>query len=135
MTLPVLRLRESLLVFVLLGLVIGCARHPTFVTKDVTLPSGERVSILDEHGDTFVDVNGTKRHIYYVSYETQHDMNDTQSLREEALRVWAAYEPQVMGSDYDSCVITPIRKTSGGSEAGHPFYFTRRADGSWAPQN
>ena len=49
----------------------------------------------------------------------------------EALLVWAAYKPQIVGVDYDSYVVTPMKQTVGGSDEGRPFYLTRGAGGTW----
>ena len=108
----------------------GCARHAA-VEHDLSLPSGERVTKLDTHGDFFTDVNGAKRHVFYISYDTAHDIDDVRSLRKEALRVWGVYLPQIAGDDYDSCVVTPVKQTASGGGAGRPFYLTRRAPGTW----
>ena len=113
------------------ALLAGCAKRTPVVTHDLALPSGEHVAILDTHGDSFTDVNNVKRHIFYIGYYTAHDFEDIQSLRKEALRVWAAYKPQIVGVDYDSCVVTPMKQTVGGSGEGRPFYLTRRANGTW----
>jgi hypothetical protein len=110
----------------------GCARHTVVATQDLALPSGEHVTISNTHGDSFTDVNGRQRHIYYIAYFTAHDFDDIPSLRQEARRVWAAYKPQIVGIDYDSCVVTPMKQTAGGSDEGRPFYLTRQTDGSWS---
>jgi len=110
----------------------GCARHTALVAHDLALPSGEHVTILDAHGDSFTDVSGVKRHVFYIAYHTAHDIDDIPSLRREALRVWAAYKPQIIGIDYNACVVTPMKQTARGDEAGRPFYVTRYADGTWA---
>jgi hypothetical protein len=89
------------------------------------------VTISSAHGDTFTDVSGVKRHIFYIAYETGHDINDRQALHDEAVRVWAAYRPQIIGVDYDSCVVTPMKRTANGSESGRPYYLTKRPDGTW----
>jgi len=100
------------------------AREPT----TLSLPSGERVTLVDAHGDYFIDVDHKQRHVYYVSYYTQHAMEDIPALRQEALRVWAAYKPQIVGTDYDTCVVTPIDAASG---AGRPIYLKPDAQGQW----
>jgi len=112
-------------------LLAGCTRHSGFVPQDLALPSGEHVTILDTHGDSFTDVNHVKRHIFYIGYLTEHDFEDIRSLRKEALRVWAAFKPQIVGVDYDSCVVPPMKRTVGGSEEGRPFYHTRATGGAW----
>jgi len=109
----------------------ACARHTPVETHDLALPSGEHVTIADAHGDSFTDVNGVKRHIFYILYGTTHAIDDIPSLRKEALRVWAAYKPQIIGVDYDTCVVTPMKQTRG-AEAGRPFYLTKAADGTWS---
>jgi len=114
-------------------MVPGCAQR-TATPKTLTLPSGEQVVLFDTHGDAFTDVSGRKRHIYYVGYETSHGMDETAALRIEARRVFAAYLPQLVGLDYDTCVITPMRRTSGGDEEGRPYYFAREPDGRWSLQ-
>ena len=109
----------------------GCARHASTQT-DLTLPSGAHVAITDVHGDSFANVAGVNRHIYYIAYETEHAFDDIPGLRKEALQVWAAYVPEIAGSKYDSFVITPMKRTPGGSDEGRPFYLTRHANGSWS---
>lgn len=125
--------KASLMLGLLLGaFLLGCAKHTEPVTHDLALPSGEHVTILDAHPDSFTDVSGVKRHIFYISYHTAHDIDDVPALRKEARRVWAAYKPQIVGIDYNACVVTPMRQTASGDEAGRPFYVTRSADGTWA---
>lgn len=122
------------LVLFLCCLVCGCARHQDNSYSELALPSGERVTIIDAHGDSFTNVSGVKRHIYYIGYLTAHDFEDIPALRKEAQRVWAAYRPQIIGIDYDSCVVTPMKKTPGASEEGRPFYLNRNPDGTWTMQ-
>lgn len=108
--------------------------HNLGVIYKLTLPSGEQVTINDAHGDSFVDVDKVQRHIYYISYETAHDFEDLPALRQEALRVWAAYLPQIVGADYDSAVVTAEKTDDAGDEEGRPVYLKRMADGTWQLQ-
>ena len=110
-----------------------CAHRGTQATE-LVLPSGEHIRIVDAHGDYFTDVNDKRRHVYYVGYETAHDFEDIPSLRTEARRVWMEYKPGILGTDYDTCVVTPVKQDAGGSEEGRPFYFTKGADGRWSLQ-
>jgi hypothetical protein len=109
----------------------GCAKHAAVATQDLALPSGEHVTISNTHDDSFTDVNGRQRHIFYIAYLTARDFDDIPSLRQEARRVWAAYKPHIIGVDYDTCVVTPMKQTTGGGDEGRPFYLTRHPDGSW----
>jgi hypothetical protein len=109
----------------------GCA--PQHVApKIIILPSGEQIVIIDVHGDEFTDVSGHKRHIYYVGYQSSHNMDAISSLRAEARRVFALYLPQIIGLGYDTCVVTPMRQTVGGDEEGRPYYFTSQPSGQWS---
>ena len=119
----------------LLVFVLGCAKHDdTTNGTQLTLSSGDRVVVIDAHGDSFTNVSGVKRHIFYIGYETALDFENIPALREEAQRVFAAYRPQIAGIDYDSCVVTPMKKTPGGSEEGRPFYLNKNPDGTWTMQ-
>ena len=100
------------------------------VNYNLKLPSGEMVAITDAHGDSFEDVNHVKRHIYYIAYDSNH-FDDPPALRQEALHVWAAYLPQIIGVDYDSAVVTPEKKDEGGGMEGRPLYLKRAPDGTW----
>ncbi len=125
-------IRRAGLFLILLALVSSnCAKHSAVAANDLALPSGEHVTISSVHGDTFTDVSGVKRHIFYISYETGHDIDDRQALHDEAARVWAAYRPQIIGVDYDTCVVTPMKRIASGSESGRPYYLTKHADGTW----
>ena len=108
--------------------------HNLGITYKLTLPSGEQVTITDAHGDSFVDVDKVQRHVFYISYETAHDFEDLPALRQEALRVWAAYLPQIVGIDYDSAVVTAEKTDEGGGEEGRPVYLKRMSDGTWQLQ-
>jgi len=109
----------------------GCVRQ-TAAQKTILLPSGEQIVLTDVHGDAFTDVSGHQRHIYYVGYQSSHDMDAIPSLRAEARRVFALYLPQIIDQDYDTCVVTPMRQTVGGDEEGRPYYFTRQTNGQWS---
>lgn len=113
------------------ALLTECAKQAAVATQDLALPSGEHVTISNTHGDSFIDVDGRQRHVFYIAYLTAHNFDDIPSLRQEARRVWAAYKPQIIGVDYDTCVVTPMKQTTGGGDEGRPFYLTRRPDGSW----
>ena len=116
----------------------GCAGRPRVgvysnlaVNYNLKLPSGETVVITDTHGDSFEDINHVHRHIYYIAYDTSHDFEDLPALHQEALRVWAAYLPQVVGIDYDSAVVTAEKPGTG---EGRPMYLKRLPDGTWQVQ-
>ena len=108
----------------------SCAQQQT-TTNVIRLPSGEQISFLDVHGDAFIHVNQRQRHIYYVGYQSSHDMSQTAALRIEARRVFALYLPQIIDAGYDTCVVTPEQKTAGGDLEGRPYYFSRQANGQW----
>jgi hypothetical protein len=117
-------------------LVTGCVHtmHTLTVNYKLALPSGEQVIVTDAHGDSFVDVNHVQRHVYYIMYETSHDMQDIAAMKQEALRVWAAYKPQIIGVDYDSVVVTPTKQDAGGDIEGRPNYLKRMPDDTWQVQ-
>jgi len=100
------------------------------VNYNLKLPSGEIVTVTDAHGDSFEDVNHVQRHIYYIAYDSNH-FDDPPALRHEALQVWVAYLPQIIGIDYDSAVVTPEKPDAAGSVEGRPIYLKRMADGTW----
>jgi len=116
-----------------IALLPGRAQRAT-TPKTLSLPSGEQIELIDAHEDEFTDVSGHKRHIYYVGYETSHGMDQTALLRTEARRTFAMYLPQLVGLDYDTCVVTPMQRTASGDQEGRPYYFTREPDGRWSLQ-
>ncbi|HME80634.1 MAG TPA: hypothetical protein VKF82_01010 [Candidatus Eremiobacteraceae bacterium] len=115
------------------ALAAGCARTPA--PWVLTLPSGERVTILREQRQSFDNVSHVRKTILSVDYMADHPMNDEASLQMEARRVFASYKSHVVGTEYNTVSLAAMAKTDAGdSLGGRPYYFELQSDGRWIMQ-
>ena len=131
-------LRLAILALVLALSCAGCVRVRAHgyvapqVSWTLALPSGEVVTIVRETHDSFVNVNHQQKRILGIMYTTDHPIDDEESLRMEARRVFAAYKTRIDVSDYNTVTLAAMDPNSSGS--GRPYYFERSADNQWVLQ-
>jgi hypothetical protein len=117
------------LALLLIGALAGCSAPVK--SREIALPSGEKLEVINEKFDSFTNVSGEPKRIYSIEYVTPLPMTDVRALIEEAHEVLVSRDDRIGKADYTTVVITPMKRTTGGSLEGYPMYFKRSPDGVW----
>jgi hypothetical protein len=117
------------LALLLIGALAGCAAPAK--SREIALPSGEKLEVINEKFDSFTNVSGEPKRIYSIEYITPLSMTDVRALQDEAHEVLVSRDDRIGKADYTTVVITPMKRTTGGSMEGYPMYFKRSPTGVW----
>jgi hypothetical protein len=117
------------LAFLLIGAFAACSVHAK--SREIALPSGEKLEVINEKFDSFTNVSGEPKRIYSIEYITPLSMTDVRALQEEAHEVLVSRDDRIGKADYTTVVLTPMKRTAGGSTEGYPMYFKRSVTGVW----
>jgi hypothetical protein len=120
------------LALLLIGALAACSGHAK--NREIALPSGETLAVINEKFDSFTNVSGEPKRIYSIEYITALSMTDVGALKEEAREVLVSRDDRIGKADYTTVVITPMKRTTGGSLEGYPIYFKRSVTGVWIPE-
>ena len=117
------------LALLLIGALAGCSAPAK--SREIALPSGEKLEVINEKFDSFTNVSGEPKRIYSIEYITPLPMTDVRALQEEAHEALVSRDDRIGKADYTTVVITPMKRTTGGSMEGYPMYFKRSVTGVW----